>query len=119
MISADEVRKHAADLPPEVELRVPTAPAFAAMKLIAWEDRRAPRDLFDLRELARIGAITSGVVEWVRAITGGAPSPATLGETVPRAIERVWADELGHQRGDLPTPAECLAEVRRALASVR
>lgn len=33
------------DVPDPVELRVPTLPAFVAMKVSAYADRRAPRDL--------------------------------------------------------------------------
>ncbi|MGN2636874.1 nucleotidyl transferase AbiEii/AbiGii toxin family protein [Nocardia takedensis] len=38
-------------------LSVPTRPAFAAAKAVAWYDRAAPRDLWDLWALARINAI--------------------------------------------------------------
>lgn len=42
---------------PEAALRVPTLPAFAASKTSTWNDRQAPRDLWDLWALNRIGAI--------------------------------------------------------------
>jgi predicted nucleotidyltransferase component of viral defense system len=39
------------------EIRVPTIEAFAAMKLSAWHDRRAPRDLYDLHALHKIRVV--------------------------------------------------------------
>jgi len=45
------------DLPDSVDLAVPTLEGFAAMKLAAWEDRRAPRDLFDLAGLTDAGCV--------------------------------------------------------------
>jgi predicted nucleotidyltransferase component of viral defense system len=40
-------------------LRVPTAPAVAAWKTVAWHDRAAPRDLWDLWAPAEHGHITT------------------------------------------------------------
>ena len=48
------------DAPP-ARLRVLTPAAFTALKLIAWTDRRAPRDLYDLWALAESGWVTSDV----------------------------------------------------------
>lgn len=42
---------------PTAELLVPTLPAFAASKTATWTDRHAPRDLWDLWALSRVGAI--------------------------------------------------------------
>lgn len=47
------------DLPAAVELIVPAAEGFATMKLMAWHQRQAARDLYDLAALADGGAITS------------------------------------------------------------
>jgi hypothetical protein len=44
---------------PAASLRVRTAAAFAAWKTVAWHDRGAPRDLYDLWALAQRGAITA------------------------------------------------------------
>jgi Nucleotidyl transferase AbiEii toxin, Type IV TA system len=134
MISADELRERAAGLGvPEDQVRrdhlishvlhamsafdrqVPTPAAFVAMKLIAWEDRHAPRDLFDLRELALRAYFTPEVAPLVRAITGYTPSGATLGTRVPLGVERAWGAELGHQLSALPDPRTCLEMVRLAL----
>lgn len=42
---------------PAAELSVPTLPAFAASKTATWADRQAPRDLWDLWALNRLGAV--------------------------------------------------------------
>jgi predicted nucleotidyltransferase component of viral defense system len=44
---------------PSATLTVPTAAAFAAAKTVAWMDRAASRDLFDLWLLAQAGAIST------------------------------------------------------------
>ncbi|MGA7271933.1 MAG: nucleotidyl transferase AbiEii/AbiGii toxin family protein, partial [Acidimicrobiia bacterium] len=51
------VRLRYPDLQGSVDLVVPTVQAFGAMKLTAYVDRVAPRDLFDLKELAGRGAL--------------------------------------------------------------
>ena len=114
-VAAAPVRLHYSDLPPEVSLVVPTPAAFVAMKLVAWADRHAPRDLFDLQELARRGHFTPEVLELSRQTTGFAPDPATLGSRIPRSTVESWTAELGQQTGDLPEPSECLRTVLEAL----
>jgi len=42
---------------PVAELLVPTLPAFVASKTVAWRDRGAPRDLWDLWALSEMDAI--------------------------------------------------------------
>ena len=49
------------DAPP-VRLRVLTLPAFVAAKTVAWADRAASRDLFDLWALATRGAIDAEAI---------------------------------------------------------
>jgi predicted nucleotidyltransferase component of viral defense system len=41
----------------EATLRTPTLPAFAGWKTSAWVDRAAPRDLYDLWAMSRLGAL--------------------------------------------------------------
>lgn len=48
---------------PAAELIVPTLPAFAASKTATWADRHAPRDLWDLWALNRIGAIDAAALK--------------------------------------------------------
>ncbi|MGH3665163.1 MAG: nucleotidyl transferase AbiEii/AbiGii toxin family protein [Egibacteraceae bacterium] len=47
------------DTPGTVELTVPTLEGFAAMKLAAWEDRHAERDIFDLAALTTLDAFNT------------------------------------------------------------
>jgi len=51
---------------PSAELIVPTLPAFAASKTVTWADRHAPRDLWDLWALNRIGAIDAAALRLYR-----------------------------------------------------
>ena len=109
------VRLRYSDLPDHVTLRVPTPSGFATMKLLAWFDRGAPRDLFDLAALAEADHIDEAAVRLVRSIAGLAPDVATFGRSVPRSVESTWATELGHQTGDLPTAAACFERLSSAL----
>lgn len=112
------VRLRYSDLPETVQLSVPTGAGFGAMKLIAWSDRRAPRDLFDLYELARNGYLVKEVQEIQKAITGVAPTASTLGRTVPPTVVDSWDAELAHQLTAPPPAAKCLEVVRAALQSL-
>jgi len=80
----------------ETRLVVPTLPAFVAMKLTAWLDRRAARDLFDLAALARLGAVTDEVFELVETALGYRPSAAML-RLEPQGN---WNIELSNQISD-------------------
>lgn len=103
------------DLAPGIEMTCPTIATFGAMKLAAWFDRHAPRDLFDLAGLARLGVLTDPDVEArLRAKMGTGVIRAEL-ERVPRSTVDAWEAELAAQVGDLPGPEECLRQVRQAL----
>src|SRR5205823_345003 len=102
------------DLPGSVPLRVPTLAAFAAMKTIAWLDRRTARDLYDLAGLSRIGAVTAEVATLVRRATGWTVTAGLL-TTVPVPD---WSAQLAHQTRTVPPIEQCFAEVRRAYAQV-
>lgn len=83
------------DAPP-ARLHVPTRAAAAAMKLAAWSDRRAARDLYDLWELQRRGLVdAAAVAAWSRFGPSSRPPGAWVFATVPS--ERDWQDQLGHQ----------------------
>lgn len=103
------------DLGESVALVVPTPSGFATMKLLAWFDRHAPRDLFDLAALADAKHIDRPAVDLVKTIAGFTPSAMTLDRHVPKIVESSWQTELGHQLADIPTAEECLAKVRSAL----
>jgi hypothetical protein len=68
------VQRYSEVLP--AELWVPTRSAFAAGKMAAWFDRKAPRDLWDLWALAEIGAIDDTARELYlrQGPTGRAPA---------------------------------------------
>jgi len=103
------------DLPGTVSLPVPTVGAFVAMKCAAYEDRKAPRDLYDLGSLARVGAIQASGVEALTAFRGHGPV-RTLYLPDRRPTLEAWQTELAHQLADPGSPDETLDMVRRALA---
>ncbi len=99
------------DVPDHVMMRVPTLQGFAAMKTIAWFDRRTARDLFDLAALARMGALDAQAAALVREVSGLSVQPHYFAKP---PVD--WAGQLGHQTGRPGSAEECLAEVRGALA---
>jgi predicted nucleotidyltransferase component of viral defense system len=102
------------DLPEVAALECPTLATFAAMKLLAWYDRHAPRDLFDLAGLADLGALTEEAVELLRAAVGYGFLEVEF-RTLPGATLAAWDAELGAQVGELPTAQSCAARVIRGL----
>lgn len=103
------------DIAPDVTLRVPTLPAFAAMKTLAWADRHAARDLYDLARLAELGALTREAAELVRDATGVSVQKYDFA-SLPAGLE--WQSQLAHQTRDLPEPERCLELVRDAYGDV-
>jgi predicted nucleotidyltransferase component of viral defense system len=93
-------------------LRVPTQGAFAGMKTVAFADRCAARDLYDLAAMARLRAITPDVAELVRLVTGVPPTAHWF----DGASVADWEAQLAHQTISLPTARDCLREVRDAFA---
>ena len=68
------------DLDAYVQLSCPTRATFAAMKMEAYCDRHAPRDLFDLAGLARIGALDAEAGAVLRAARGFGLATALVAE---------------------------------------
>jgi predicted nucleotidyltransferase component of viral defense system len=95
-------------------LRVPTLISFAAMKTVAWMDRAAARDLYDLAALGRIGALTPEVADLVHQVTGWTVAPYVF-RTLPKFD---WNAQLSNQTRRLPSAEGCLDEVRAAYAAV-
>lgn len=113
-----EVRLRYRDLPNVQELQCPTLASFAAMKLAAWFDRQAPRDLFDLAGLAGLGVLVDPNVDrLLRAKTGGGIIRAEFAR-VPRRTAEAWETELRAQVGTLPSADDCLNKVRAALPEI-
>ena len=103
------------DLPATVEMLVPTGPGFAAMKIMAWTDRHAPRDLYDLAALAEAGLVNTEAHAIVKLLAGHTPTANSIGNVPLKKVEAGWADELGHQGANTRTPTDCLKVVRDAL----
>lgn len=100
------------DLLPGTHMEVPNLAAFAGMKAVAWADRHAARDLYDLAGLARIGALGVTAAELFHHATGW-----RLAQHVFSDVHQPdWTAQLAHQTRVLPTARECLAEVRQAWA---
>jgi len=99
------------DLPPTVNLNVPTAPGFAAMKLLAWHQRQAPRDLFDLAALAGIGAITAEAINLTHEVSGTRIDARILDQRLPPRVLAQWTFDLAHQINDPNAAEKCLQQV--------
>jgi predicted nucleotidyltransferase component of viral defense system len=96
-------------------LRVPTAPALAAWKTVAWHDRGAPRDLWDLWALAERGEITKRAAELFIAHgpTGNTPRPWMF---TSAPTEERWQAQLAGQTRLTVSAAEALRMVADAWA---
>lgn len=97
-------------------LRVPTLPAFTAWKTVAWCDRRAPRDLWDLWALARIGAISEEAAELYRE-HGPTRTPLKDDLRTPPELDD-WEAQLAQQTRLNVSPEEALTVVRERWAAV-
>jgi hypothetical protein len=101
---------------PPAALRVPTLPAFVAWKTAAWCDRHAPRDLWDLWALARIGAINAEAAQLYREYGPTRTPPEQDFRTPPADAD--WVTQLGQQTRLDVSPGEALDLVRRCWAGV-
>ena len=98
---------------PVAELLVPTLPAFVASKTVAWHDRGAPRDLWDLWALSEMDAIDAAATELYRQHGPTNRSPAaSLFDKPPDEAD--WQSQLGGQTRLTVTAAEALHDVRDA-----
>jgi predicted nucleotidyltransferase component of viral defense system len=98
---------------PAAELLVPTLPAFAASKTATWTDRLAPRDLWDLWALSRLGAIDATAAELFRRYgpTNKAPAPYMFNRA-PSDAE--WQSQLAGQTRLGISAMDALKAVREA-----
>lgn len=103
-----------ARLPATVDLRVPTAASFVAMKIAAYRDRAEPRDLFDLARLADRGQVTAAAIDATRRLTSATPTAREFGHLPPRVRDR-WHERLAHQVTEPGTPEEAIAALVQAL----
>lgn len=109
------VRLHYSDLAETALLPVPTADSFGAMKLTAYIERDAPRDLFDLRGLAEGRMLTHQTLDLTKQLLGRTLTPQEF-ERVPDA--EAWTTELSHQVADPGDPEAALAVVRYSLSGL-
>jgi predicted nucleotidyltransferase component of viral defense system len=107
-----EVHLRYRDVPATAMMSTPTLAAFVAMKTVAWADRRAARDLYDLAGLARIRALTREAADLVKLATG-----LTVGRSLftPTPMSD-WETQLVHQTLSLPPARQCLDDVSLAYA---
>lgn len=103
------------DLPESVSLTVPTAEGFAAMKLMAWHQRQAPRDLYDLAALADIGALTELAVSLTQEVTSARIDARAINHKLPGSVTKQWSDQLAHQMATVLSAKECLERVVQVL----
>lgn len=99
-------------------LLVPCLEAFVAWKTIAFIDRRAPRDLWDLAALARLQPFTVGAAELFARFGPFRSTPST--STLPAApSEAEWQRDLSHQTRLQVSAATARSEVVAAWASAQ
>ena len=113
-VAASPVELRYSDLPPTVEIVVPTLGSFTVMKLAAYEDRFAPRDLFDLGSLDDMGAIDAAALDLLRRFRGTGPIRWAYEAARCPSIEE-WMVELAHETADPGDPSATLDRVRRSL----
>ncbi|MBV9486416.1 MAG: nucleotidyl transferase AbiEii/AbiGii toxin family protein [Frankiaceae bacterium] len=98
---------------PAATLTVLTLPAFAASKTTAWNDRHAPRDLYDLWGLAALGAIDREAASlFARHGPTGHPPRAWMFRDAPTIDD--WRRQLSSQTRIAVDPADALTVVREA-----
>lgn len=92
---------------PLTKLKVPTLDGFSAMKLAAWFDRGASRDLFDLEGLTHLRSLSENTKTLVTELLGLKLTRKML----DRKIDGVWQEDLAHQTKLAMTEEECLTRV--------
>lgn len=98
---------------PAAGLLVPTRPAFAASKTTTWTDRHAPRDLWDLWALNRVGAIDADAAALFRRY-GPTNRPPALYMFDRAPTDAEWQAQLAGQTRLDVSAAEALVAVREA-----
>lgn len=111
-----DIQQRYSDLPP-TRLRTPTRDSFAAWKTAAWFDRHAPRDLYDLWALAKIGAMTRSAAELFAEHAGVGLPQDHMFSAAP--TDKQWHEELAAQTRLSVSPKEAMQVVRSAWAAVR
>jgi predicted nucleotidyltransferase component of viral defense system len=110
------IHQRYSDAPP-AELLIPTREAVVAMKLTAWIDRRASRDLYDLMAMAERGMITRDAFATYGKY-GQTTRPLAVRYFHNPPAEDRWVEHLGHQCRLAVTAAAAIARVGQALADI-
>lgn len=92
--------------------RTPTRDSFAAWKTVAWFDRHAPRDLYDLWALSLTGALTASAAELLATHTGLCKPQDHMFSHAPDVPD--WEHQLSGQTRLADGPEEALHVVRSA-----
>lgn len=87
------------------------------MKLMAWLDQSAPRDIYDLAALAEAGYIDTTALESVEQIVGYRPTATMIGNVGMNTVRAAWETELDHQLTNPRSLDECVALACQALAT--
>lgn len=109
-----DLHQRYSDAPP-ARMRVLTAPAFVAAKLSAWNDRHAPRDLYDLWALGEAGLIDSDALRLFGRFGSYTSAAKTTFEPLPS--DREWSLALEHQGVVRLGPQAAAGAVRQAIES--
>ncbi|HVX42514.1 MAG TPA: nucleotidyl transferase AbiEii/AbiGii toxin family protein [Mycobacteriales bacterium] len=100
------------DAPP-ARLMVPTRAALTAAKTVAWHDRHAPRDLYDLWGLSIVHAIDTAAAALFASLgpTGNVPRGWIFRDTPSTAD---WTTQLGYQTRIAVSAHDAVTTVRKA-----
>lgn len=109
-----EIEQRYSDAAP-AKLRVLTPAAFVASKLSAWNDRQAPRDLYDLWAMGEAGLIDDEAVRLFGRLGPYTSAAKVSFAIVPSDVE--WGTALGHQGVIRIGPRDAADAVRRGLAA--
>ncbi len=110
------VRLRYSDLPADVELPCPTRDGAAAMKLAAWSDRAAARDLCDLFGLVSAGALSQEALD-IAARAAWSVQPYHF-SAARLPSEEAWQTALGQQMAQPPDRSLAVTAVRRAVGEL-
>lgn len=89
------------------KLAVPTFDGFVAMKALAWFDRGAPRDLYDLAALASIGTVSATARTVIQSVLGHQLSTAMM----DKSLSGDWQGQLAHQTKSPGSPVAALSQL--------
>ncbi|MGO2036101.1 MAG: nucleotidyl transferase AbiEii/AbiGii toxin family protein [Brevibacterium sp.] len=106
-----DIDQRYSDAPP-ARLRVLTQPAFAPAKLSAWNDRAAPRDLYDLWAMAAHGMIDREAADLFNRYGPLTDPSAVSFSKLPSETE--WQSALKHQGAEEVSAEEAAEVVREA-----